>query len=100
MSGTINTRRAYRAAIALNAYQRAIDELDFETAITDLIAHLGHLARKRKLDYVALVRRGIRSWAFEEHEPNGIGPSPPVRLTIGRISLERTKLRAEKGGRT
>ena len=98
MSSAVNTRRAERAAAGLNAYQRAVDEADCETAISDLIADLGHLAKKRSLDYKAILRRGIRAWAFEEQEPDGNGQSPQVRITIGTTRQKHSDLLAVKGG--
>lgn len=88
MSLTINTRRASWAAAGLAAFQRSVGETDTETAIVDLIADLGHLAKQYKLDYIALLRRGIRSWAHEERDPNEHGMSPSVSIRIGPIRTQ------------
>lgn len=99
MSRAENKLRAGWAATGLAAFQSTVNEWDCETAIVDLIADLGHLARIHKLDYLAILRRGIRAWAYEEREPNDLGQSPPVSIRIGttRPNL-RMALPAGKGG--
>jgi len=99
MTRAINTQRACWAAAALDAFQSTINEHDSETAFADLIADLGHLATKRKHDYLAILRRGIRAWAYEEREPNGLGESPHVSIRIGNTRPQRRcKQRAAQGG--
>lgn len=99
MSRVINKQRAGWAAEGLAAYQSTINEWDCATAIVDLIADLGHLAKLHKLDYLAILRRGIRAWAYEEREPNDLGQSPPVSIRIGTTRpKQRTAQRAAKGG--
>ena len=99
MSRTINTERACWAAAALRTFQDTVGERDSETAIADLIADLGHLAHKRKHDTMAVLRRGIRAWAYEQREPNGLGKSPSVSIRIGTTRTKRrSKPRAAKKG--
>lgn len=87
MSRTLNSERAGWAATALVVFQRTINETDTETAIVDLIADLGHLAKKHKLDYIEILRRAIRAWAYEERDPRELGTSPSVSIRIGPIRL-------------
>ena len=99
MSRAINTERACWAAGALRTFQDTVGERDSETAIADLIADLGHLAHKRKHDTMAVLRRGIRAWAYEQREPNGLGKSPSVSIRIGTPRTKRrSKPRAGKKG--
>jgi hypothetical protein len=99
MSRAINTQRAGWAAAALTVFQRTINECDIETAIVDLIADLGHLAKKHKLDYIAILKRGIRAWAYEERDPLGLGVLPKVGIRIGPVRKCRgSKKRTSKGG--
>lgn len=87
MSRALNSERAGWAAAALVVFQRTINEADIETAMADLIADLGHLAKKHKLDYIAILRRAIRAWAYEERDPRELGTSPSVSIRIGPIRL-------------
>lgn len=99
MSRAINTQRAGWAAAALTVFQRTINEREVETAIVDLIADLGHLAKKYKLDYLAILKRGIRAWAYEERDPSERGPSPSVSIRISAIHKCRgRKASASRGG--
>ena len=99
MSHAINTQRAGWAAAALAVFQRTIGERDVETAVVDLIADLGHLAKKHKLDYIAILKRGIRAWAYEERDPCELGASPSVNIRIGPVGKRRdSKKRTSKGG--
>jgi len=99
MSRAINTQRACWAAAALDAFQAIVHERDSETAIADLIADLGHLAKKRKHNYMAILRRAIRAWAYEERELKGLSQSPRVSIRIGSTRLKRRSTRrASKGG--
>lgn len=99
MSRTINTQRAGRAAAALTAFQRTVGESDIETAMVDLIADLGHLAKKRKLEYLAILHRGIRAWAYEERDPDERDASPSVVIRISPARKPRPcKKRVSQGG--
>ena len=99
MSRSVNTQRAAWAAAGLTVFQQTTSEFDVETAIVNLIADLGHLAKKHKLDYIEILRRGIRAWAYEEQDPDELGTSPWVSIRIGllRPYLRRKKPTA-KGG--
>ena len=99
MSRAINTQRAGWAAAALTVFQRIIGECDIETAMVDLIADLGHLARKHKLGYIAILKRGIRAWAYEERDPNELGTSPSVKIRVGllRPNVRRKRLTSRGG---
>lgn len=99
MSRAINTQRACWANVGLTAFQHTINEWDGETAIVDLIADLGHLAKKRKLDYIAILRRGIRAWAYEERDPDERDASPSVVIRIiPALKLCRRKKHVSQGG--
>lgn len=99
MSRAINTQRAGWAAAALTAFQRTVGESDIETAMVDLIADLGHLARTHRLGYVEILRRGIRAWAYEEHDPNERNASPSVAIRITPALKRRPhRNRTSKGG--
>jgi hypothetical protein len=89
MSRAINTQRAGWAAAALTVFQRTVGESDIETAMVDLIADLGHLAKKHKLGYIAILKRGIRAWAYEERDPCELGASPSVSIRITPIGKRR-----------
>ena len=92
---SINTQRAGWAAAALEAFQAAVGEHDRVTAIADLIADLGHLTKKHRLNYLKVLKRGIRAWAYEERELHGLGTSPSVSIRIGPT---RPVTRPAKGG--
>lgn len=99
MSRTINTQRAGWAATALTVFQRTVGECDVETAMVDLIADLGHLAKKHKLGYSAILKRGIRAWAYEERDPCELGASPSVSIRVSPIGKRpRGKKRPSQGG--
>lgn len=99
MSRAINTERACWANVVLTTFQRIVNEPDCETALVDLIADLGHLAKKRKLDYLAILRRGIRAWAFEEQDPDeeGTSPSVAIRISPGRKRSRRIQHASKRG---
>lgn len=98
MSRALNTLRACWAASGLTVFQRTTDEPDNETAIVDLIADLGHFAKKHRLNYMEILRRGIRAWAYEERDPNGLGTLPWVSIRIGLIRQRPSKVCVAKGG--
>ncbi len=98
MSRAINSERAGWAAAALVVFQRTVNEADIETAMADLIADLGHLAKRHKLDYIAILRRAIRAWAYEERDPRELGTSPSVSIRIGPIRLRPCGEKPSKGG--
>lgn len=99
MSRAINTERACWANVALVAFQGAINKPDCETALVDLIADLGHLAKKRKLDFLAILRRGIRAWAYEEWDPDEQGAPPLVAICITPARTPRCRSkRVTRGG--
>lgn len=99
MSCTINTQRACWAKAGLEAFQRIVNEADCGTAMSDLIADLGHLAKKRNLDYVAILRRGIGAWAYEERNPDGDGRTPAVSIRIAFTPpSQRLRSRRAKAG--
>jgi hypothetical protein len=99
MSRSINTQRAGWAASALTVFQRTINERDIETAMVDLIADLGHLAKRHKLGYVAILKRGIRAWAYEERDPSELGASLSVSIRIRPVGKRRCrKANTSQGG--
>ncbi len=87
MSRALNSERAGWAAAGLTVFQQTTGEADIETAMVDLVADLGHLAKKYKLNYIEILRRAIRAWAYEERDPRELGTSPPVSIRIGPIRL-------------
>lgn len=99
MSRALNSERAGWAASGLAVFQRTTGEADIETAMVDLVADLGHLAKKYRLNYIEILRRAIRSWAYEERDPKELGTSPSVSIRIGPIRLRprRKKLSAAVG---
>ncbi len=52
MSRALNSERAGWAAAGLTVFQQTTGEADIETAMVDLVADLGHLAKKYKLNYI------------------------------------------------
>lgn len=99
MSRALNTQRAGWAASGLTVYQRTTGETDFETAIVDLIADLGHLAKKHKLDFIEVLRRAIGAWAYEVRDPKELGKRPSVNIRIGALRpYLRANKRNSKGG--
>lgn len=99
MSRAVNTERACWANVVLTTFQRIVNEPDYETALIDLIADLGHLAKKRKLDYLAILHRGIRAWAYEERDPDEqrASPSVAIRITPGRKHRRRIQRASKRG---
>jgi hypothetical protein len=78
----INARRADWAAKAIGVFG-AVSGADFyDEAISDLIADLGHLCDRERLDFVALVRKGIAYWKIEQTDATGIKAPPYVEIVI------------------
>jgi hypothetical protein len=78
----INARRAAWAAKAVEVFS-ADTGADFrDEAISDLIADLGHLCDLEKLDFVALVRKGVAYWKIEQTDATGIAAPPYVEIII------------------
>lgn len=99
MSRALNTQRVGWAAAGLTVFQRTTREFDIETSIVDLIADLGHLAKTHTLDFIEILRRGIRAWAYEKCDLNELGASPSVSIGIGPIhNRPRSMSRSVKGG--
>jgi len=83
MSRNPNSGRAQLAATALQAFRdEARDDGDERTLMLDLIADLGHLAATRKFDFARIIAKAVSVWAYECKDPNGIGASPQVTVTI------------------
>jgi hypothetical protein len=78
----INARRADWAARAVETFS-TVSGPDFtDEAISDLIADLGHLCDREKLDFVALVRKGVAYWKIEQTDEDGVRTPPRVDILI------------------
>jgi len=82
MTHPSNDQRAGWARMALNTFRYQVGEDDDRTLILDLITDLGHLAHRRRIDFVSLVAEAVSVWAYERKHPDGTGASPQVTLTI------------------
>ena len=69
MTHPTNEKRAAWARLALDTFRNQVGEDDDATLILDLITDLGHLARARGIDFVALVARAVSVWAYERKHP-------------------------------
>ncbi len=78
--------RAEAARQALESYVSDASQ-DLETRIADLVTDLGHLCNAEKLDYLEVLRRGIRHWAVERIDPNSTLPGPTVEIVISVYGL-------------
>ena len=86
-----NSGRAQLAATALQAFRdEAGDDGDERTLMLDLIADLGHLATTRRFDFTRMIAKAVSVWAYERKDPNGIGASPQVTVTIQGHRPKRT----------
>lgn len=83
MSTPTNLDRASFAETALQAFRHKVGDDDDATLILDLITDLGHLAKIRELDFVAITARAVSVWAYERRHPDGMGASPQVAITVG-----------------
>ncbi len=77
-----NEQRAGWAQMALNTFRHQVGNDDDATLILDLITDLGHLARRRDLDFVGITARAVSVWSYERRHPGGVGASPQVTITI------------------
>jgi len=82
MTHPTNEKRAAWARLALDTFRYQVGDDDDRTLILDLIADLGHLARARGIDFVALVAEAVSVWVYERKHPDGTGASPQVAITI------------------
>lgn len=73
------TRRAGRT-IAHYAFLAGSD--DTPTAITDLVADIGHYCVENDLAYLYLLSRGISHWRLEMTDPESIAQMPEVTIHI------------------
>ena len=89
--------RADSARKALDVYRS--DAEDLATRMADLVTDIGHLCMAEQLDFLGLLRSGIRHWAVERIDPNSTLPGPSVEITISVEGLPpppEPKKRAEK----
>jgi len=98
MTHPTNDQRAGWARMALNTFRYQVGEDDDRTLILDLITDLGHLAHRRRIDFVSLVARAVSVWAYECKDPDGIGASPQVTVSIAGHRPKRA-WRGEGGAR-
>jgi hypothetical protein len=82
-------KRVIRAEVAVRAVDEQAAAIDMEAAIGDLIADLGHLADRHRLDFLALARRGISHWKVEQSEPDSTD-RVHVTITIDALVSEPT----------
>lgn len=82
MSRAIIKQRVRSASIALDAFRHQAGEDDERTLMLDLIADLGHLAARRRLDFVQIVAQAVSAWAYERKHADGAGPSPQVAIAV------------------
>ena len=94
-----NEQRAGWAQVALDAFRQRVGRDDDATSILDLISDLGHLARTRELDFVAIAARAVSVWAYERRYPNGMGASPQVAITVGNRKPKHAWSAKDMGGR-
>ena len=83
----------------LDAYRSDNPDEDLATRIADLVTDIGHLCMTENLDFLGLLRSGIRHWAVERIDPNSTLPGPSVEITISVEGLPpppEPKKRAEK----
>lgn len=84
-AGPDNADRARWADAAVDAFNTKTGTTEYEEAIGDLIADLGHLAEREGLDFMALARRGIADWQIEKIDPSSLD-RPEVTITIAVIA--------------
>lgn len=82
MRAVTNQRRAGWATMALDTFRDQVGEDDDRTLILDLVANLGHLAARRRLDFLQIVAQAVSAWAYERKSLDGAGPSPEVTISI------------------
>lgn len=71
------------ARTALEAYALATrDVLVDETTVSDLVGDLAHFCRAQAFDPLHAFAHGLRHWAFEEKDPDGLAPLPEVVITV------------------
>jgi len=82
MSKALIKQRVRSASTALNAFRHQVGEDDERTLMLDLIADLGHLAARRRLDFLQIAAQAVSAWAYERKSADGAGPSPQVTITV------------------
>ena len=88
MRPVTNRDRARRAEIALRRFAAETGQsVAHESAdcITDLIADLGHVCDRRRVDFIGALQRGIGHWWAEQSRSCGDAPLPPVTITISPV---------------
>lgn len=76
-----NLHRAWRAEQCLGLHRGMTGDDDVSTAVTDLVADIGHFCVEHDLTYLYLLARGISHWRLEMTDPNGMVP-PEVTISI------------------
>ncbi|MDX2264331.1 MAG: hypothetical protein NW215_05115 [Hyphomicrobiales bacterium] len=84
-----NRQRAQRAKAVLDHFAALADCHDTPDAVVDLIANLGHLCDRRKLDFLHLASLGVGHWRAEQRVRDAwfLPLSPAVTITIDNESL-------------
>lgn len=77
-----NLHRAWRAEQCLDLHQSLTGNADATTAVTDLVADLGHYCVANDLTYLYLLARGISHWRLEMTDPESLEPLPEVTIHI------------------
>jgi len=95
MTRNRNHERADWAATALKTYRRQVGVDDCYDAVHDLIADLGHYAKRQGHDFLPLVARALNTWAAEVEYHDEIDPGPSVYIRLGN---ETTLRPTRKGG--
>ena len=76
-----NRHRAWRAEQCLDLHRSMAGDDDVATAVTDLVADIGHYCVEHDLAYLYLLARGISHWRLEMTDPDGMVP-PEVTIHI------------------
>jgi hypothetical protein len=57
-------------------------DMSAEEAAEHLIANIGHYYRAEKLDFLAIIKRGIGHWHAGRLHPNTFAPLPHVSIHV------------------
>lgn len=67
-----NLHRAWRAKQCLDLHRSMAGDDEAATAVTDLVADIGHYCVENDLTYLHLLARGISHWRLEMTDPDGM----------------------------
>jgi len=77
-----NLKRAIIARVTLDAFIAQTEDDGIESAITDLVADLGHLCDVKKLDFLTLMARAINHWEDEQVHLKSNNPRHIVAVKV------------------